>query len=903
VFDDTKIAARKDSLPMMLRNTRVGTFLLWLVLAVSVPLLVFTGGTVWRIQTAQRREQDSALVRQARDGAWLVDRGFERLTNALSVLAGSSALARGDLQNFAPEMSLVRRRLGDVRLSLMSPDGATLLQDGLLQDGLRQHGVSQLGAAADDVPGRQGTIAAIQAGKPIITNLLVPNDPSTRAVVVAVPVFRPGNTIAAYVLAATLAGAPLTTLADLLPSYPDGLVFRVRDRDGVTVSRSRPADPRTGEPAQPGWRRAIAGRPSGLLPESVTPDGVLAVRAFSVAPVSGYSVAVSRPRSAFGASIRRDLILTILIGLAFLVFGVIAATCLARRLVAALGAVGRGDRTPSGLREVDELAAQLHAISAARTMTEATLRDSETRLCDLVGTLDLAAIIVRELKGTIRFWSHGCERLYGWTRDEAVGRRSHELLRTQFPVPLNQIEHALLTDGEWTGDLVHRRRDGSQIIASAHKALKRDADGQPHMVMESLVDVTELRETEAALQTLNRNLEQTVRDQVAAREAAQQRVAHADRIQALGQLAGGIAHDFNNVLQAVAGAAALIARRPADTEAVTRLVQLIRDAAARGASITRRMLVLARRSDLQAEPIEVMPLLDGIREVFVHTLGPSIGVVVEGTSDLPRLLADKAQLETALVNLGTNARDAMQDGGMLRLVAAVDALDPAVADHPAGLPFGVYIRISVIDTGTGMSGATLARVGEPFFTTKDVGKGTGLGLSMVKGFAEQSGGGFLVESTLGAGTTATLWLPSVMVEIRRRATEPDDEGRPRLTGRILLVDDDDLVRDTLMEQLQELGHKVLAASGGTDALAILSARAAVDLMITDLSMPGMDGLTLIKRAQGLRPALPTILLTGFAGDAVALERSGLARSTYTLMRKPAPTAVLRDRVTELLERQ
>jgi PAS domain S-box-containing protein len=882
---------------MMLRRIRVGTFLLWLVLAVSVPLLVFTGGWVWQIQTAQRQQQDSALVRQARDGAWLVDRGFERLTNALSVLAGSSALARGDLQDFAAEMSVVRRRLGDVRLSLMSPHGNTLVQDGLLQDG-----GSQSDAAADDTPVWQATIAAIRAGIPIVTNLLAPDDPSSRAVLVAVPVFRPGATTVAYVLAVAVAGAYLTTLADLLPYYPDGLVFRVRDRDGVTIARSRATDPRTGEPAQPGWRQAVAGRQSGLLPDALTPDGVMAVRAFSVAPVSGYSVAVSLPRSAFGALVRRDLIRTLLIGLAFLVFGLIAAAYLARRLVAALGAVGRADKAPSGLREVDDLAAQLRAISAERATTEATLRDSETRLRDLVGTLDLAAIMAHEPKGTIRFWSLGCERLYGWTRDEAVGRLSHQLLRTQFPIPLNQIEHVLLTDGEWTGDLVHRRRDGSQIIASAHKALRRDADGQPHMVMESLVDVTGLRETEMALQTLNRDLEHRVHDEVAAREAAQQRVAHADRIQALGQLAGGIAHDFNNVLQTVAGGAALIARRPADPQAVARLAQLIRDAAARGASVTRRMLVLARRGDLKAEPIEVMPLLDGIREVFVHTLGPAIDVVVEGAFDLPRLLVDKAQLETALVNLGTNARDAMPDGGTLRLVAAVDSVDPAVADHPAGLAFGAYIRISVIDTGIGMSGATLARIGEPFFTTKDVGKGTGLGLSMVKGFVEQSGGGFLVESTVGAGTTATLWLPSVMGEIRQRATQPEDEGRSRLTGRILLVDDDDLGRDTLMEQLQELGHKVLAASGGTDALAILSARAAVDLMITDLSMPGMDGLMLIKQAQDLRPSLPAILLTGFAGDAVALERSGVASSAYTLMRKPAPTAVLRDRVTELLER-
>jgi PAS domain S-box-containing protein len=883
---------------MMLQGTRVGTFLLWLVLAVSVPLLLFTGGTVWRIQSAQRQQQEAALVDQAHDAAQLVDRALERVTNGLSVLADSTALSRGDLADFASEMSRLERRLGNVRVSLHSPDGAMVLRAG----GLPQAGGWGPGATTDGPPERAGIIAAVHAVKPIITNLLAPGDPARQAVVIAVPAFRAGDPAVAYVLAATLQGAALTALADVLPPYPAGPMSRVRDRDGVTVARSLTSAPHTGEPARAAWWEAIEGRHSGLLPDAVTPEGVLTVRAFRVAPISGYSVTVALPSRDFGTSNRRELIQIILIGLGLLMLGVIAAIYQARRLVRALRAVGRGDPMPSGLREVDELAARLRAVSAQRAATEATLRDSEARLRDLVGTLDLAAIMTGELKGRIGFWSQGCEQLYGWTWEEAVGQSSHELLRTQFPVPPSEIEHTLLTNGEWSGDLIQHRRDGSQIVVGSHKALKRDADGHPHMMVESLVDVTALRAAEAALQTLNRNLEQRVLDEIAAREAAQQRAAHADRIQALGQLAGGIAHDFNNVLQAVAGGAALIARRPDDAEAVGRLVQLIGDAAARGASITRRMLVLARRSDLKAEPVEVMPLLNDMREVFTHTLGPAIDVRVEGPSDLPRLLADRAQLETAMVNLGTNARDAMPNGGTLRLVAAVDAIDSAAQAHPAGLALGVYMRLSVIDEGTGMSPATLARICEPFFTTKDVGKGTGLGLSMVKGFADQSGGGFLVNSTVGSGTTATLWLPAVIGETRQPLNAPADEGQSRLTGRILVVDDDDLVRDTLMEQLQELGHKVLTASGGTDALAILGARAAVDLMITDLSMPGMDGLTLIKQAQGLRPSLPAILLTGYAGDVIALERSGVATSAYTLMRKPATTEVLSARVSALLER-
>jgi PAS domain S-box-containing protein len=705
----------------------------------------------------------------------------------------------------------------------------------------------------------------------------------------------------AYILVAEIDNARLIGLARVPASSPDGLIIAIRDRDGLTVARSIHPDQHIGEPARPGFRQEIAGRLSGLLPGRTTLEGAPAIAAFSIAPVSGFTVIAALPRASFGASIRRDLVQTLLIGAALLAVGLFAAWHLAQRLVGALRAVEQANRAapPSGLREVDELASRLRIMSEARQLTESTLRDREARLRELVGTLDLAAIMVREVNGAIRFWSHGCARLYGWSREEAIGRSSHDLLHARFPVPLAQIEESLLKVGEWKGDLVHRRRDGSVIIVAAHKALKRDLDGRPHMVMESLVDVTALRAAQDTLRELNQDLEQRVRTEVAAREAAQRRAEHADRIQALGQLAGGIAHDFNNVLQAVAGAAALIGRRPQDIQAVGRLIRVISDAAARGSSITRRMLLLARRGDLRPSPVEVDGLLAGMREVLIHTIGAEIDVRVEIADGLPPLLADGAQLETALVNLATNARDAMPAGGTLRLAADLEVVVERDSDpHPAGLASGTYVRLSVIDDGTGMSGATMARAGEPFFTTKDVGKGTGLGLSMVKGFADQSGGGFAIESEVEAGTTATLWLPSVQAEARVRPVAGPIPHAPRLTGLILLVDDDQLVRDTLTDQLEELGHKVLAASCGTDALAILRAKEAVDLMITDLSMPGMNGLVLIKEAQDLRPRLGAILLTGYAG---ALETGEGAQGSYLLMRKPATSAVLGARVTALLE--
>jgi CheY-like chemotaxis protein len=308
-------------------------------------------------------------------------------------------------------------------------------------------------------------------------------------------------------------------------------------------------------------------------------------------------------------------------------------------------------------------------------------------------------------------------------------------------------------------------------------------------------------------------------------------------------------------------------------------------------------LLLARRGDLRPEPINTPALLTEIKDILGLSLGASITVELEAAACLPPIFADRAQLETALVNLATNARDAMPEGGTLRLAAMVEEVPPDAPPHPARLKPGHYVRLRVTDTGAGMDADALARVGEPFFTTKGVGKGTGLGLSMVKGFAEQSGGGFAIESAPGRGSTASIWLP-----VSHIAPEPvRAEPTARHPARILLVDDDPLVLGTVAEQLEDLGHKVLSASGGTDALAILRARQAVDLMITDLAMPGMNGLTLIREAREVQPRLPAILLTGYANELSRLAPQEPNRTVYTLIRKPASTHVLKTRINELLD--
>jgi signal transduction histidine kinase/ActR/RegA family two-component response regulator len=386
----------------------------------------------------------------------------------------------------------------------------------------------------------------------------------------------------------------------------------------------------------------------------------------------------------------------------------------------------------------------------------------------------------------------------------------------------------------------------------------------------------------------------------AALAAAQARAAHAERMQALGQLAGGIAHDFNNILQAVQGGATLIGKRAADTDSVRRFTRMILDATDRGTSITRRLLAFARRGELRAEPVDPCVLLSGLRDVLSHTLGRGIVVEVRLGPDLPPLLADKGQLETALVNLATNARDAMPEGGTLTFAAAVDTRQPDDS-HPIELRPGGYVRLSITDTGTGMDERMLTRVLEPFFSTKPPGQGTGLGLSMAKGFVDQSGGGLAIDSVPGCGTTVHLWLPAATRQEAPSAAAAavaaprDDAGR-----RILLVDDEAMVRETLAASLEEEGYTVLAAADGAAALQLLGSPAAIDVLVTDLSMPGIDGLAVIRQAQRDRPGLPAVLLTGYTGHGAQLAVGGSLSGTFSLLRKPATAAQLADRIEALL---
>jgi signal transduction histidine kinase len=397
--------------------------------------------------------------------------------------------------------------------------------------------------------------------------------------------------------------------------------------------------------------------------------------------------------------------------------------------------------------------------------------------------------------------------------------------------------------------------------------------------------------------------EAQVQREIAARELAQAQAARADRMAALGELAGGIAHDINNVLQAIGGQAELIERHCTEPAEVRRLAGIVLNAVDRGGAVSRRLLAFARRDTLTTESVNTAALLNGLCELLRPSLGTGITLDVELEPEVGAILADKVQLETVLLNLATNARDAMPEGGAVTLSAARETVVRDREDPP--LKAGSYVRIAVADSGTGMDAATLRRATEPFFTTKPRGKGTGLGLSMAHGFAEQSGGALSIRSEIGHGTTVSLWLPRTDIAPApppERLTIPaparSDHSSPR---HVLVVDDDELVREVVMMSLNEAGFATEGAEDAQRALVHLDQNGAVEALITDFSMPGMNGLDLIREMRKRRPTLPAILLTGHVGDIEEAELSHPTVNKVVVLQKPVRPAELAGRLAAIID--
>ena len=374
-------------------------------------------------------------------------------------------------------------------------------------------------------------------------------------------------------------------------------------------------------------------------------------------------------------------------------------------------------------------------------------------------------------------------------------------------------------------------------------------------------------------------------------EANESRIRQAQKMEAVGQLTGGIAHDFNNILTVITGTIDILAEAVTHNRQLVEITSLIRDAAERGASLTRHLLAFARKQPLQPSDVDVNALMVDTIELLRSTIGDHVDIDFRSAPDLPRALVDSNQLVTAIINLALNARDAMPKGGKLRIETRTAELKPSDVHAHDGLAAGDYVAIALIDNGQGIAEADLAKVFEPFFTTKDVGKGTGLGLSMVYGFVKQSNGHIALDSEVGRGTRVMLYLPRAAVlspAAAPKRRQPEMRGAQEI---VLVVEDDRLVRSYVLTQIESLGYTTLSANNGGEALAVLDSGAPVDLLFTDVIMPGaMNGRDLATEAEKRRPGLRVLFTSGYTENAI--DQDGKLEQGILFLAKPYSRAEL-----------
>jgi PAS domain S-box-containing protein len=487
--------------------------------------------------------------------------------------------------------------------------------------------------------------------------------------------------------------------------------------------------------------------------------------------------------------------------------------------------------------------------NAERLRAEQELRRAEQRQAAIIQSLPMVLYLdafgAEQRRPT--YVSGDFEGITGFKLDDVAEDLWRDRLHPEDRERVLAAMSARRTTGRSAVEYRWQCADGSYKHFLDQAVLLRDGDGKPVEFAGTLTDITDQRSLENQL-------------------------IQAQKMDAIGKLTGGIAHDFNNLLAAVIGGLGLLEKRVSFEEDQRKILNMTKRAAEQGSELVRRLLAFARRQKLEPQAIDLAALQEAVWDLLTHTLGGLVELEWRASDDAWKAFADQAQLELALVNLIINARDAMPAGGSVTLAIENEELP---ADNWADLEAGDYVRLSVIDNGTGIAPADLEKVMEPFFTTKELGKGSGLGLSMVYGFAKQSNGAFRLNSTVGEGTTAELWLPRAPEQAAVADTLAKDEAAagPSRPLRLLLVDDHEEVRSTTAALLKDIGHDVVEAANGADALKLLqNGKCEFDLMITDYAMPNLSGTEFLREARQYCPGVGALIITGYAETGAVRDR-------------------------------
>jgi PAS domain S-box-containing protein len=543
---------------------------------------------------------------------------------------------------------------------------------------------------------------------------------------------------------------------------------------------------------------------------------------------------------------------------------------------------------------------------AERGRAEQELRESEARLQDAVDLLKLGRYAWNPQTNELQ-WDDTLRAMWGLPAGAPV---DYDLWRAcVHPDDLMHVEAAIqrCTDprGDGVYDIEYRvigKTDGV-VRWIATRGRTNFENGAPVSFYGVALEVTNRKRIEEMLErrveARTRELEEAnrqLRSQIEQREFAEAEIQQLQRLDAIGQITSGVAHDFNNLLSVVLANARLLSRNlrdPGDQEGV----ELIRTSAERGVNLTTRLLAFSRRQRLEPQEVDLNSRIVGMRDLLSATLGGTIQLRTTLAEDLWPALVDPTQIESVVLNLALNARDAMRSGGVLTLETLNTVIDDGPI-RPEGLAPGEYVGLVVKDTGIGIPADVLPHVFEPFFTTKEPGKGSGLGLSQVFGFAKQWGGGVQVETRLGGGTSVKVFLPRaevVLSERERESVGAQQDPHTKMTVRVLVVDDDKAVLRTTLRMLDALGYAAVPAAFGGEALRLIASGLEIDLVLADFAMPEMTGVDLAETIRATRPDLPVILVTGH-GNREALKDFGEAR----ILQKPYAEAELKEKIASAL---
>ena len=832
----------------------------------------------------ETRRGDQALERDLLDRANTLSQAVEReirvATASLETLRHSVLLQQGDIQGFAEVAK---------RIHAEHPHWNGIV----LTDRAGQQLMNLAAQPGQPLPniGHYEVIRGALAGKASVSEVMRGRVLNVYLIAIDVPVRIKDEVV--YALGLSI---PSTHFQKLLGehSLPEGWIAGIIDQKGIIVSRSLDPDQGIGSQTAPMWMQSekasdlIRGR--GRL-------GVPVVGAYVRSELTGWRSLISVPEHILTRE-RNQRLLFIAFGAGLLlVSSTAAAVYFGRRVVRPIETLARAadtyisghppaDRHVQALKETRELAAALVHTGEVQRKTLAAKDAADKQFQILVEGVTDYALYMLDPNGIVTSWNTGAQRIKGYPPTEIIGKHFSEFYTEedrQRDLPAEALRKAA-AEGHYEAEGWRVRKDGGRFWASVVLNRLSAKDGSIFGFAKVTRDITQWREADENL------------------KAAREHLFHSQKMEAVGHLTGGVAHDFNNLLTVIIGNLDT-ARRSLERwqegaqQRIARALDSAMLGAQRAATLTSQLLAFSRRQPLEPRPIDVNRFLRDSAEFLRPSLGETINLEVVGAGGIWPIEADAGQLQTSILNLAINSRDAMPEGGKLTIEANNVFLDEEYCARNLEVTPGQYVAISVTDSGIGMTTEVMQRAYEPFFTTKAEGKGTGLGLSQVYGFIKQSGGHMKIYSEPGQGTTVRLYL--------RRSHVTSFIATDRIAGpaagteAILLVEDDGDVREYVSESLRELGYHITTAANAEAAIEVLTRELHFDLLLTDVVLPGMNGRQLAEYAVRRRPSLKILYMTGYSRNAIVHQ--GRLDAGVSLIQKPVTQSDLAARIRLVLD--